>query len=646
MRPLITLSLMLFALVFALPSYSQKDKDIPAWGKIDKADLEMKECDFDKDAEAVVLFDVAELFCDQSYNIQLERRIRIKILKEKGLSQADVKLPYIFYRNAEKIQKLSAQTYNLDASGNVVVTQADKKTFFDKKINNRYAQQIFSFADVKVGSVLEYKYVHSGVGLVNWYFQGEIPSKLSQFRTDFPSEVELSAMPVCVLPYESAYDPKAVNAKIYTMRNVPALRDEPYISNDEDYLQRLEISLTAINIGGVRQSFVRSWPGIIKQLMEDEDFGVQLKRDIPRTADLDEQLKKLSDPYEKMRTIHQYVRKNMTWNGYNNIWAFDGVKSAWKDKKGTTGEINLILVNLLKDAGLNAAPILVSTRDYGRVNAAKPGFQQFNEVLAFVKIGSKQYYLDATDKYTPSHLIPQDLMFSEGLVIKKLETFEWGWQTMWDEKMLKKKIVVMRGEINDKDEMKGEANVNSIDYDRLERLPVLKDGKDKLMAKYFSSNTNIKIDTLEVENEDNDSLALVQKIKFTHPVGGSGEYRFFNINMFTGLEKNPFVAEDRFSDVFFGTNQSVVIIGSFTIPEGATFEELPKNLRMIMPDTSIEISRRVAAEKNVLSIRMNLEFKRPYYSRDEYPDFREFYKKLFDLLNEQIVYRRKTVPKP
>lgn len=174
MRPLITLSLMLFALVFALPSYSQKDKDIPAWGKIDKADLEMKECDFDKDAEAVVLFDVAELFCDQSYNIQLERRIRIKILKEKGLSQADVKLPYIFYRNAEKIQKLSAQTYNLDASGNVVVTQADKKTFFDKKINNRYAQQIFSFADVKVGSVLEYKYVHSGVGLVNWYFQGEI----------------------------------------------------------------------------------------------------------------------------------------------------------------------------------------------------------------------------------------------------------------------------------------------------------------------------------------------------------------------------------------------------------------------------------------------------------------------------------------
>ncbi len=62
-----------------------------------------------------------------------------------------------------------------------------------------------------------------------------------------------------------------------------------------------------------------------------------------------------------MATIHNYVRKNMEWNNYGGIWALNGVKSAWKDKKGTSGEINLILVNLLKDAGLKASPLLVST---------------------------------------------------------------------------------------------------------------------------------------------------------------------------------------------------------------------------------------------------------------------------------------------
>src|SRR6185436_9831652 len=122
--------------------------------------------------------------------------------------------------------------------------------------------------------------------------------------------------------------------------------------------------------------------------------------------------------------IHHYVRKNMVWNGYDNIWALDGVKAAWKDKKGTTGEINLILVNLLKDAGLDASPMLVSTHDHGRVTPMVPSFAQFNEVIAYVKIGDKQYYLDATEKNTPSHLIPKNIMFTEGLVISKLETME------------------------------------------------------------------------------------------------------------------------------------------------------------------------------------------------------------------------------
>ncbi|WP_315822806.1 hypothetical protein [Paraflavitalea speifideaquila] len=34
-----------------------------------------------------------------------------------------------------------------------------------------------------------------------------------------------------------------------------------------------------------------------------------------------------------METIHNYVRKNMEWNSYGGIWALNGVKSAWKDKK-------------------------------------------------------------------------------------------------------------------------------------------------------------------------------------------------------------------------------------------------------------------------------------------------------------------------
>src|SRR5690242_19965589 len=175
------------------------------------------------------------------------------------------------------------------------------------------------------------------------------------------------------------------------MENVPAFKNEEFVSCRQDYVERIECWPVAYTVEGRRYSLIRTWTQVAKDLLEDEDFGVQLKKDIPRTADLDEQLKKLSDPFTKMVTIHNYVRTNMKWDGVDNFWALSGVKSAWKDRSGTSGEINLILINLLRNAGLKTEPIMVSTRENGRMSMLFPDVSQFNKVLAYVHIGDTTY---------------------------------------------------------------------------------------------------------------------------------------------------------------------------------------------------------------------------------------------------------------
>lgn len=638
----------LSAVVFfslSLTISAQKSKEIPAFGKVDKAELELKECDFDKNAEAVVLFDVAELACNfpgGQVFIEMQHHTRIKILNDKGLDAANIHIRYLT-KPRQTIKNLSAQTYNLDASGNIVVSKLEKKLVYDKKITNRLSEEVFTFPEVKAGSVIEYKYTTTDAGLDNWYFQRSIPVKYSRYTLDFPTEFEVHCQAIGSLPVETKRETRAQNyVHRYTMRDIPALRDEPFISSETDYLQRLEPQLIAVNTPLRRINLVPTWPQVIKDLMEDEDFGLQLKKEIPRTADLDAQLKQLTDPFRKMTTIYNYVRKNMTWDGYKSIWAMDGVKSAWKEKKGTSGEINLILVNLLKDAGLNAHPILLSTKEHGRIMASIPGVSQFDMVMAQVKIGEKVFILDGTKKYTPATLIPEEVMYSEGLVIEKLDTYEWGWTTLWDEKQLHKNVIVLRGVVAEDGKMEGEASVYSYDYERCSRVESIKADKEQYVTNYFKSkNDQVTIDSLIIENEDQDSLPLSHRIKFTQPLTASGDYRYFSINLFSGLEKNPFIADNRSSDVFFGTNQQYSIIGSFTIPEGYFFEALPKNVRMIMPDTSILITRQFAMSGNTVSARINLDFKRPFYGVEEYPDFKEFYKQLFALLSEQIVFRKK-----
>jgi hypothetical protein len=628
-------------LLFFLINLSAQSS-LPEFGKVDKAELEMATCDFDKNAEAVVLFDEGEFYYE--VNFGLERRTRIKILKDKGLDYANIHVRYLSFLGEENVKGITAQTYNLDAAGNIVVTKLDKKLIYDKKLNKRYSEVAFSLPEVKAGSVIEYKYRIEGAFGRRWYFQQSIPVIKSRYVINFPETVEMSAVPNCILNYNSTIERKSGrDLNVYTMENVPALRDEAYISCDDDYLQSIDPRVIAISpFGKPRQSFVRTWPGIIRQLMDDEDFGMQLKRNIPRTKDLDSMLLLLKSPYEKMTTIHGYVKKNMEWDGSDNIWALDGVKSAWKDKKGTSGEINLILVNLLKDAGLNAHPVLVSTKNNGVVNALVPSWSQFNKVMAVVDIDEQKYVLDAVEKFTPSKLIPEEVSATQGLVIEKIDTGEWGWVTLWDDKSMFTNTVFINGTIDTDGVLKATAEITSDGYARVKRMPLVQDGKKVFTEKLLTSqNEGVKIDSVVWQDEKVDSLPLLQKVSFNQQLSGTGDYKYFHLNLFTGLEKNPFIADNRFSDVFFGYNQRINVIATINIPEGYLLEELPKNVKMIMPDTGIIFKRFASLENNELGVRVSLDFKKPIYTIEEYPEFKEFYKKLFDLLNEQYVLRKK-----
>ena len=75
---------------------------------------------------------------------------------------------------------------------------------------------------------------------------------------------------------------------------------------------------------------------------------------------------------------------------------------------------------------------------------------------------------------------------------------------------------------------------------------------------------------------------------------------------------------------------------------GFTREELlGQNISMIMPDTSIVFRRIFQVTENVVQFRINIEFRSPVYAVEEYENFKEFYKQLFTLLTEQVVFRRK-----
>lgn len=184
--------ILLIVLILSINVSAQKGQ--PVFGKVDKADLEMKDCDFDKGAEAVVLIDYGNTFYDRgtvgysAFKTVFQRRTRIKILKEKGIAQADIEIPYYTSNNEERVLKLNANTYNLDETGKVQTTEVKKSSIYSKKIDGNYSKMIIAFPEVKVGSIIEYAYTieRETWNLRDWYFQRGIPVKYSEYQLKIP----------------------------------------------------------------------------------------------------------------------------------------------------------------------------------------------------------------------------------------------------------------------------------------------------------------------------------------------------------------------------------------------------------------------------------------------------------------------------
>lgn len=632
--------------------------EIQAFGKVDIADLEIKECSFEKDANAMVLIDRGDIYFDQNFDIVFEVHERIKILNDKGKGKANIRLGYFGGNKYETITGLQAQTINL-VDGKPEIIKVDKKAIFNEIVDKSRSAIVFSFPNVQAGSIIEYKYKLTTPALGNfpsWYFQGDIPVRYSQLSTSIPEYFYYKTQTHTSKPFiknTHKQESKSLGGgdsplmftedkDIRAMSNIPSLIYEPYMSSRVDNLESLKFQLTTIKPpNGFVKSLNDTWKKVGEALVDDEDFGKQFKRKLAGEELIIIKAKLLKNDEDKIAYIFNEVKNSMKWNDYDIWYTNDGTVKAWEKKVGNSTEINLILYRLLKESGIKAYPMVVSTKEHGKVNLAYPGLRQFNKTITYVPVDSNlTYYLDATDKYQSYNEIPKDLLNSSGLYIDKANE---KYDLVFIEKSAPvRNLTFVSGEIKADGKFEGTVMINSHSYNKLICTELYKkDGEDKYKDFLKDKDNNIKISSISLQNLDVDTLPLMQKAEFKMELTGSdGDYIYFNPNLFSNLKSNPFLSENRSTDIDMGYKSIYLISGSYKIPVGFKIESLPKNISMAMPDKSINFKRIAVEQDGVISIRYNLDCKTTIHFKEDYANLHEFYKKMFEMLNEQVVLKK------
>ena len=633
---------LLIHLSTAFSLYAQKE--IPDFSNFTSEEQKIKTCDFDKEADAMTFFDIASANYNDVHNLITNRRIRFKILKEKGIQRANIEIPYYSKNNFENISDLKAIIYTIDNNGIPTVKELSKSSIFRQKINERVSVVKFTLPNVKPGSIIEYQYtsiMENYGGLENWYFQSDMPTILSKYSVSMIPNAEFTYIvhKATDLPIKIDND-KRDGIISFEMNNIGGLRYEAYMDASRDYLQRVEFQLAAYSGGyGNKINFMTTWKQAAQELLGSYYYGRMLDKNLSHSEDVIVKANAYPAPYEKMNFIYEYVKNNFSWNGIDSKFADDGLKNVWENRKGTSGEINLILINLLKSAGIETYPLLVSERDHGKVTTQYPILDQFNKVVAYAVLNDRKYVLDATETNTPFNVIPFNILNTNAFVVntKTPDIIQ-----LNDKTKNHSNYINVYSEITSNGMINGEAFISSADYAKISRLSILKKNKENFKNDYFEKEyPGIKIDSFELKHIDADSVALEQAFKFSMPLNTSGRYKMINYNLFTGLEKNPFISDNRFTNIDYGCKYITTVHETFEIPANLKPDELPKNIQLVAPDKSILFTRQINIENNTINVELSFKINKTIFIPEEYPFLKEYYKRMNDLLNEQIVLTEK-----
>ncbi|WP_369596802.1 DUF3857 domain-containing protein [Flavobacterium sp. FPG59] len=644
-------------------------------GKVSIAELQERHHPRDTTAAAAILFEkgVVDFEYSQSdgFKMVTEVTTRIKIYKKEGYDWATKAVGYYVGSSSKDILSFSdVVTYNL-VDGKVEKIKLKSDGLFDEKVNKYWNQKKITLPNVKVGSIIEYKYTLRSFRLselTEWSFQSSIPVNHSEFRTLIPEyfvynpNLKGSMTPKITkentskslsYSYRPTTEPRESsivsttqekldfieNSTTYLAVNLPAMKQEAYVNNISNYTTSVSHELSVVNFPNQpMKTLSTDWASVAKTIYDYDDFGLELNKTGYFEEDLKGILDGLATPEEKIEAIFSHVKKSVKWNGYYGYSCNDGVKKAYKDKTGNVAEINLMLIAMLRHTNLNANPVLVSTRSNGI--SFFPNRTAFNYVIAAVELADRVLLLDATESYSSPNVLPLRVLNWEGRLIRKDAT-----STAIDLMPKKSSIdaVNLKYTFTPDGTVTGKLSRKRTDYNAMifrNNTETIKE--DVYLEKYENDNKKIEVDDYERVIDKNLNEPVIENITFkggnlSEVINGS---IYINPMLFFSIEQNPFKQETRDYPVDYGyttVDKYNVIID---IPEGYVVDTMPASIVLNMDDNLGQFKFLINKTENAVQLAITFQINAPIIGTDYYEALKSFYQRMIEKQNEKIVFKK------
>lgn len=649
------------------------------FGKVSMNELTEKYNPQDSLADATYLYQYRKTHFvynkDKGFELVTEFHNRLKIYSKEGFDYATRKINlYKEGGSKEKVSGLKGVTYNIQ-EGKIVESKLRKDGEFEIELSKYYDQKSFTMPNVKEGSILEYQYSVVSPFISNideFILQEDIPIKKTVAIMESPEYFIFRLNTKGFLPIRS--DKRTATDQIsflnktrsggqgfssrntnfstsvisfnkeittYELTDVPALKKEPFVNNINNYRSSIkyELSYTKFPNSGLKY-YATTWEDVVKKIYDHPNFGTELNKKGYYDDDLETIISGVSNPIERMTLIFDFVKSQIKWNGVYGKYTIDGVKKAYKDRTGNVAELNLILTSMLRNAGLKANPVLVSTRSHGI--PLFPTREGYNYVVSGVETSNGMVLLDATSPFNAPNMIPVRALNWEGRLISENGTSR-------NISLIPSKkstdTAMIRVAINDDGSVDGEFRQQYRGhYAMIFRGKYNKGTQDAFLEQEEKLNDDIEISHYKLTNNSEIDKPIVQFYNFYKEdvIDVVGNKLYFSPMLHLAAEENPFKLEKREFPVDFAFPWEDKFIIKIKIPEGYQVETMPEAKIISLPENLGSFKYAIKNNSQEIDLTASVAINSGIIPPNYYETLKEFYRQLVEKETEKVVLSKIT----
>jgi hypothetical protein len=594
---------------------------------------------------------------------------RIKVLSEKGKELATVEVPYL-QRNFQ-ITDIKARTIHADGTiipltgkpADLLVSKTKTKTGENFQVDKK----VFTLPSVEVGSILEYRYElrydDDEYSSPSWeiqrpYFVHKAHYLFTPFKAFLPGTQNATSMYMedehgrvvnSLIWWQKL--PEGVTVKVDTAGHHSVDITDVPPSPDEEWMPPIQSVLYKVIFYYKSASDAKDfWISEAKLWSKDVDHFADSSKHIheavdgliaPSDSDLDK-AKKLYKAVQALDNTDYSRQKSAAEMKQLKLKVAKRAEDTWAQKSGSSEDIALLYLAMLRAAGLTAYPFKVVARNQGIFDITYLTLNQLDDTLVVLSTGGKEIVLDPGEKMCPFQMV--NWRHSSAGGIRESETGPAAGtstvQAYPDNKTLRIGDITLdaHGAVtaNFRIVMTGQEALRW-------RQAALRNDKDEVNKQFDEWLRSIIPDGVEAHIDsftglDDPYSNLIAFVKAQGNIGTATSKRLILPGFFFETRgAHPFVEQEKRQesvDMQYGSIITDQI--TYHLPTGFTVEGAPQDAKIAWPEHAILIDKTVATPGQI-AIARQLARAFTLAKPEEYQDLRGFYQKVAAADQQQLV---------